>query len=141
MTDRKFETFEDFWPYYVTEHKEKGTRLLHFIGTTAAFGCVAGAVVFKKRWLLAVAPVVGYGCSWIGHFFIEKNKPATFKHPLWSFRGDMRMWHLMARGKMQAEVDRVLREEAEREEKARAETAEPESPHGAGHVVQGEAVN
>lgn len=139
MTDRKFETFEDFWPYYVTEHKEPATRLLHFIGTTAGFACVAGAVVFKKRWLFAVAPVVGYGCSWIGHFFIEKNKPATFKHPLWSFRGDMRMWHLMVRGKMQAEVDRILREEAERAEKERA-SAEPEASSD-GHVVQGAAVN
>src|SRR5687768_14755315 len=69
-TDRKFESFEDFWPYYVMEHKEKATRWLHFAGTTAGFACVAGAIVFKKRWLFLAAPVVGYGASWIGHFFV-----------------------------------------------------------------------
>jgi hypothetical protein len=136
MTDRKFESFEDFWPYYVSEHKEKGTRLLHFAGTTAAFGLVASAIIFKKRWPLVAAPIVGYGASWIGHFFIEKNKPATFKHPAWSFRGDMRMWWLTVQGKMQAEVDRVLREE---QEKKRAD--ESRESEQATSSVQGEAVN
>jgi hypothetical protein len=124
MADRKFESFEGFWPYYVSEHKEKGTRILHFVGTTAAMGCIAGAVVSGKRWLLLAAPVVGYSASWIGHFVVEKNKPATFKHPLWSLRGDMVMWWKTMRGELQAEVDRVVRDEAEQKRAATSPEAE-----------------
>lgn len=123
MADREFETFEEFWPYYVSEHREKATRILHFVGTTAAIGCVAGAVVFRKKWLLAVAPVAGYGFAWASHLFIEKNKPATFKYPAWSLRADFVMWWKMVRGEMQAEVDRVLAEEEARSEAASAPQA------------------
>jgi hypothetical protein len=108
MAQREFESFEEFWPFYVGEHRKKGTRLLHFVGTTAAMGCVAGAIVFKKRWLLAVAPIAGYGPAWVSHFFIEKNKPATFEHPIWSLRADFVMWWKTIKGEMQAEVDRVV---------------------------------
>src|SRR5215468_12122550 len=97
METPRFESFEEFWPYYVKEHSNKANRILHFIGTTAAMACVAGGVLTKRRWLLALAPVVGYGHAWIGHFFIEKNKPATFKYPLWSLRGDFVMWSKMVR--------------------------------------------
>jgi hypothetical protein len=106
-------TFEQFWDHYVAAHKKKGTRALHFVGTTAAGLCLAGGLLTKRRWLLLVAPVVGYGSAWIGHFFIEGNKPATFEHPLWSLRGDMLMWWKTLTGQMQAEVDRVVRLEAE----------------------------
>ena len=123
MADRDFQTFDEFWDYYVGEHKEKGTRLLHFVGTTAAMGCVAGAIVFRKKWLLAVAPFAGYGPAWIGHFFIEKNKPATFKYPIWSLRADMIMWWKTIKGEMQAEVDRVIEaERAANEKPAEGET-------------------
>jgi hypothetical protein len=108
MSTPEILTFEEFWPFYVKEHSKKSTRTLHFIGTTAAFACVAGAVVLKKRWLLALAPVVGYGPAWVSHFFIQKNRPATFKYPLWSLKADMVMWWKIARGEMDAEVERVL---------------------------------
>jgi hypothetical protein len=120
MEAREFKTFEEFWPYYVSEHRQKTTRILHFVGTTAAIGCVAGAVVFRKKWLLAVAPVAGYGFAWASHFFVEKNKPATFKYPAWSLRADFVMWWKMVRGEMQAEVDRVV---AEEQAKAESESA------------------
>ena len=124
MTERAFETFEEFWDFYVSEHREKPTRILHFLGTTAAMGCIAGGLLTKRRWLLLVAPVVGYGPAWIGHYFIEKNRPASFTHPLWSLRGDLRMWWKMVTGTMDAEVERVLaKEQAERTEPARAEPA------------------
>lgn len=110
----KPETFEEFWDFYVGEHRQKATRILHFIGTTAAMGCLAGALLTRRRWLLLVAPLVGYGPAWFSHFFIEKNKPATFTYPLWSLQADLVMWWKMVNGKMQAEVDRVLRDEAER---------------------------
>ena len=113
MAQQDFRTFEEFWPFYVKEHQKKATRILHFIGTTAAMGCVAGGLLTKRRWLLAVAPVAGYGPAWISHFFIEGNKPASFKHPLWSFRADLVMWTKMVRFQMTDEVERVLREERE----------------------------
>jgi hypothetical protein len=105
----RIETFEEFWDYYVGEHKEPATRLLHFLGTTAAMGCLAGGLLTRRRWLLLVAPVVGYGPAWISHFFVEKNRPATFKYPLWSLQADLVMWWKIATRQMQAEVERVTR--------------------------------
>lgn len=133
MTDRaasdarsdtpKFQSFEEFWPFYVREHSKKSTRVLHFIGTTAAMGCVAGAVLTKRWWLLAAAPVAGYGPAWIAHFFVEGNKPASFKYPLYSLRADLVMWSKMVRFKMDAEVERVMREYEAREERDRVAEA------------------
>jgi hypothetical protein len=101
-------TFEEFWPYYVSQHRNATNRRLHFVGTTLAFGCVAVSPLVPPA--LLAAPVVGYGLAWIGHFAFEKNKPASWhsaKHFLWSFRGDMRMWRLTVTGVMDAEVERV----------------------------------
>jgi hypothetical protein len=96
-------SFDEFWPYYVSQHLDPVNRWLHFAGTTAAMACVAASPLVPP--LLAAAPVVGYGLAWIGHFAIEKNRPATFGNPIWSLRGDLKMWGLMVRGKMQAEVE------------------------------------
>ena len=141
MSDNEFRTFEEFWPFYVKEHSKKATRVLHFIGTTTAMACVAGGLLTKKRWLLAVAPIAGYGGAWFSHFFIEHNKPATFKYPLWSLRADFVMWSKMVRFQMDDEVERVLREE--REEQAAREAAAAEPAHSEGQPVApaSEAVN
>lgn len=114
MSAAEFESFEEFWDFYVGEHRKKGTRILHFAGTSMAIACVAAARLTKRRWPLLAALVVGYGPAWFGHFVIEKNKPATFKYPLWSFQADLVMWWKTLRGEMQAEVDRVLRDQEER---------------------------
>ena len=113
MANGEFQSFEEFWPFYVKEHQKKATRVLHFVGTTAAMACVAGGIFTKRRWLLAVAPVAGYAPAWISHFFIEGNRPASFKYPLWSLRADLVMWSKMVRFQMDDEVERVLREEHE----------------------------
>lgn len=113
MSER-FQSFEEFWPFYVKEHAKKATRTMHFVGTTAALGCLAWGLVLRKRWLIALAPVAGYGPAWISHFFIEKNKPATFKYPLWSLYADFVMWSKIIQGTMDAEVDRVLSEQESR---------------------------
>jgi hypothetical protein len=118
--ETRFKSFEEFWPYYVGEHKKKSTRVMHFVGTTAAMACLAGGLLTKRRWLLAVAPFAGYGPAWISHFFIEKNRPATFTYPLWSLKADFVMWGKMAMGKMDAEVARVA---AEAQAKADADAA------------------
>jgi len=99
------EDFGDFWPFYVGQHARRGTRALHFVGTTLALVLLLGAVVFARPDLLAWALVSGYAFAWVGHFFVEKNRPATFRYPLWSLRGDFRMYALMWRGRMSAEID------------------------------------
>jgi hypothetical protein len=105
--DVRIETFDEFWPHYVHSHRHPVNRALHYVGTTSAIGTVvAAAVTLNPAWLLAT-PVVGYGPAWIGHFFFEKNKPATWEHPLWSLRGDFKMYVLALRGKMKIEVERL----------------------------------
>jgi len=101
-------SFEEFWPYYVSQHRNSTCRRLHFVGTTLAMGCVLAAPVVPPA--LLAAPVVGYGLAWIGHFAFEKNKPATWggaRAAWWSLQGDLRMWRYMLRGDMDAEVERV----------------------------------
>ena len=109
---KEMKTFEEFWPYYVRAHSEKGNRRLHFVGTSAALALAAGGVLLRRPSMLLLAPVVGYGCAWIGHFFIEGNVPATFGHPLWSLKADFVMWSKMLDGSMDAEVERVMKGEA-----------------------------
>ncbi|ACY17718.1 Protein of unknown function DUF2253, membrane [Haliangium ochraceum DSM 14365] len=101
----KMTTFEEFWPYYVSQHLDPTCRKLHFVGTSLALGCLALAP-FKPSALLA-APVFGYGFAWAGHALFEKNRPATFTHPLWSLRGDFRMWWLTCQGRMEPELERA----------------------------------
>lgn len=109
MADKKFESFADFWPHYVAEHSRPATRAFHFFGTTAGLFCLIAFLSMGKWWLFPLALVPGYGAAWISHFLIEKNRPATFQHPLWSFLGDYKMIALMISGKMGAEVERVRR--------------------------------
>lgn len=106
MSEQRYQSFAEFWPYYVREHSHPACRLLHFVGSTLGIVVLAAAVVYNL-WLLPLALVVGYGFAWIGHFLIEKNRPATFKYPLWSFIGDWKMWFLMLTGRMSAEVERA----------------------------------
>ena len=110
MTAPRFNSFDEFWPFYVREHSRKTTRVLHFIGTASALGTAAMGLLTRKKWLLALAPVVGYGPAWIGHFFVERNRPATFSYPAWSLRADLVMFVKMLGGSMDAEVERVMRE-------------------------------
>lgn len=100
-------TFREFWPHYVREHSRAGTRLLHAAGTlSSTLMLVALVATGRWRWLPA-ALVVGYASAWAGHFFIEGNRPATFRHPLWSFAADYKMVALMLAGRMDAEVARA----------------------------------
>jgi hypothetical protein len=100
-------TPQAFWEeVYVPAHRLKITRQLHFVGTTLSFLCVGGFFVTKSKALLACAPLLGYSFSWFSHFVFEKNKPAAFKAPLWSFLADVKMYKLTLLGKMDAEVER-----------------------------------
>ena len=107
MADR-YRTYEDFWPFYVSQHMNPANRWLHFVGTALVCACLLAALVVSPAWL-AAAPLAGYGFAWVGHFFLEKNRPATFTYPLWSLRGDFRMFRLMLLGRMAREVERAAR--------------------------------
>jgi hypothetical protein len=104
----EFTSYEEFWDFYVSQHSNKTNRRLHFVGTSLAMACVAGGALFKKPSLFLLAPVFGYGFAWFGHFVFEKNKPASFDHPVWSLKSDFVMWRKIANGTMDAEVERVM---------------------------------
>jgi len=95
MSGRQFNSFTEFWPYYLGEHSKPATRFLHYAGSLTAVATLVGLIVIGRWWLFPLAFVPGYAFAWIGHFFIEKNRPATFTYPLWSFMGDWKMLALM----------------------------------------------
>jgi hypothetical protein len=105
MSECEYKSFQEFWPHYVAEHRKSSTRLLHLLGTFAAIAALVFFIVSGRWWLFPLALIPGYGFAWIGHFFIEKNKPATFHYPLWSFMGDYKMIWLMLTGRMSNEVN------------------------------------
>ncbi|MDX6443587.1 MAG: hypothetical protein QOH71_661 [Blastocatellia bacterium] len=100
MANRRFNSFSDFWPHYLAEHSKPATRVLHYVGTVTAIGTVITLIAIGRWWLFPVAFVPAYTCAWTAHFFIEKNRPATFTYPLWSFMGDWKMLALMLSGKL-----------------------------------------
>ncbi len=95
----QLQTSEEFWQFYLTEHSHAATRWLHFFGTSLVFASVIASLLTPMHWLCLFAPLLGYGPAWIGHFFIEHNKPASWKYPLRSFAADMRLWGCMATGR------------------------------------------
>lgn len=100
-------SFEEFWPHYLEEHSKPSTRTVHAVGTSVGLACAVALLARRKwRWL-PLAFVPGYGAAWLSHFLIEKNKPATFEHPLWSLAGDCKMIALMLTGRMDEEIARL----------------------------------
>jgi hypothetical protein len=88
----RYRTFREFYPFYLTEHVNPTSRRLHVVGTTLVVLCLIAAVATLNWQFLVAAPLIGYGFAWVGHFFFEKNKPATFKYPGFSLMGDFRLW-------------------------------------------------
>lgn len=103
MADR-IQTFGEFWPYYLREHARPATRWSHFVGTNLALALGITAAVTQSAWLVPLALVSGYAFAWVSHFAIEKNRPATFKYPLWSLVSDFRMMGFMWVGKLGPEL-------------------------------------
>jgi hypothetical protein len=101
----EIKSFADFWPYYVRQHAQARTRLLHAIGSVLAI-VMLGVAFAVNLWFLIAVPLVGYAFAWYAHFFVEGNKPATFGHPFYSLIADYRMLFLMMAGRMDEEVER-----------------------------------
>lgn len=99
--------FKEFWPFYLGEHRHPLNRMIHFAGSSLGLICFIMFLLTFNLWLILLGLVIGYGCAWVGHFFIEHNKPASFKYPLWSFMADWKMWFYILTGKIQAELKRT----------------------------------
>ena len=97
---QQFSSFAAFYPYYLAEHQDPKCRLLHFIGSWLVLGVIGGALITQQWLLLWLMPVIGYGFAWVGHFFYEHNKPATFKYPFYSLMGDWVMFKDIIIGKV-----------------------------------------
>lgn len=95
-----YRSFSEFYPHYLEEHGQRGTRTLHFIGTLLVFVTLVYAIVTRHWLFLLLLPVFGYGFAWLGHFGVEHNRPATFRHPLYSLAGDFRMFADMLTGRI-----------------------------------------
>ncbi|HJW42040.1 MAG TPA: DUF962 domain-containing protein [Rhizomicrobium sp.] len=106
-TNRPIATYRDFWPYYLQEHARRETRALHYAGTGLALASLAAAIATASAWLAVLALFAGYGPAWIAHFFVEKNRPATFTYPGWSLVSDFRMAWFWVTGKLRGELDRA----------------------------------
>ena len=107
--ERRLQSFAEFWPFYVREHAHPLNRQLHFIGSSLGGVCLLALFCTGNLLLLPLGLVIGYGFAWVGHFFVEKNKPASFHYPLWSFCADWKMWAYILMGRMNAEVERAVR--------------------------------
>jgi hypothetical protein len=93
-------SFAEFYPFYLSEHSNRTCRRMHFVGSTLSLICLTMLAVTGKPQYFLYALLCGYGCAWIGHFVFEKNKPASFKRPLYSFMGDWVMYRDMWRGRV-----------------------------------------
>ena len=101
--------YSEFWDFYVREHSKPLTRLLHFFGTSLGLLLLVWSIWSGRWYYLPLFFVVGYAFAWFAHFVIEKNRPATFKYPFWSFISDFKMMWLIITRRMGREVERVVR--------------------------------
>ncbi len=96
----RYKTYSTFFDFYLSEHSHPATRAVHYLGSTFGIAALILTITTGQVWWIAAGLVAGYGCAWIGHFFIEHNRPATFKYPLWSFMGDYHMFSLWLTGQL-----------------------------------------
>jgi hypothetical protein len=95
-----FRSFREFYPFYLSQHVHPVCRRLHVVGTSLVIALFIAALLTRHWWLLLLLPVAGYVFAWVGHFFFEKNRPATFTNPVYSLAGDFVMWWDVVRGRV-----------------------------------------
>jgi hypothetical protein len=101
---KKYHSFAEFWPFYLAQHSQKSTRILHLVGLMSLLP-ILFLGVFLNIYYLFLLPVCGYGFAWFAHRWIEHNRPATFSYPLWSFMADFKMCYMMVLGKLDDDVN------------------------------------
>lgn len=104
MAQASIATYAEFWPYYLREHARPATCVWHYFGTSLSLLCLIASVVTANPWLAVVMIAAGYGPAWIGHFAVEKNRPATFRYPIWSLISDFRLYAVWLGGKLPREL-------------------------------------
>jgi hypothetical protein len=100
-------SYREFWPYYLNEHRQPKTRALHLAGTAVTTALLVAGIVTANIWFLPAALLAGYGPAWFAHFVVEKNRPATFRYPLWSLISDFRMAATWLAGGLERELERA----------------------------------
>lgn len=100
MSGERIKTYQEFYKFYLSQHQNSICRFLHVLGTTVVIALAITAVYHKEPKLLIMIPLSGYGFAWIGHFFFEQNKPATFQYPWWSLKSDFKMYFDILSGKI-----------------------------------------
>lgn len=104
----RIENYADFFPYYLREHSKRACRISHYIGTTLVIACWLKLVLTMDFVWLGYGFLAGYGFAWFGHFFIEKNRPATFQYPLWSLISDFKMYGLWLTGRLDEQLEQAM---------------------------------
>lgn len=99
MEPPRIATFAEFYAFYLQEHSRRGTRILHFCGTGAGLICLAVGVDQGRPWWIGLGLILGYAFAWVSHFFIERNRPATFRYPFFSFIADFRLFFELLTGR------------------------------------------
>ena len=106
-TPREHQSFAAFFPHYLREHASPRTRALHYVGTSLVIAIWLWAVFTVNLWLLLLTPIAGYLFAWVAHFFVEKNRPATFTYPWWSLIADFKMFGLWITGRLRPHLERA----------------------------------
>ena len=109
MAEKKYTTFWDFYPYYLTEHSLPINRTLHFIGTGIVISLLIAGIVTGRPLVFICIPFAGYGFAWVGHFFLEKNRPATFTYPFYSLASDFVMFYHILTGQIGKKLEEAHR--------------------------------